>query len=60
MLRCIYGLEKTSGMKYNIYNYADKMYMNRIRAPFHQQHKRLNGIDGANGLKQFDFWSKEV
>ena len=34
MLRCIYGLEKTSGMKYNIYNYADKMYMNRIRASF--------------------------
>ena len=27
-------LEKMNGMKYNIYNYADKMYMNRIRASF--------------------------
>lgn len=34
MLRCIYGLEKTSGMKYNIYNYADKMYTDCIGTSF--------------------------
>lgn len=30
MLQYIYGLEKTSGMKYNIYNYTDMMYRQNV------------------------------